>query len=282
MATTSSSADKAWAPDIQAFAPDQVIPDALVLNTTTVSGEVNGDEPAVRVAYVDDATAQFSAEAATIPEAEPGLSEVLVHTAKVTQLIRISREQYQAAGTANLLSASARRAVIREANRAFLAQPAPTAPAVAPAAGLLNITGLFNGGTITDNLDVLTDGIATLEGNEAVPTHIIAAPDAWGWLRKFKTATSSNESLLGAGTNDADRRLLDLPVLVTPSMPSGRLAVVDRTAIVSAVGAVQVATSTDVFFTSDSIGLRVTFRFGANVVRPERIGLFTVTNPVAD
>ncbi len=55
--------------------------------------------------------------------------------------------------------------------------------------------------------------------------------------------------------------------------------IVDRTAIVSAVGPVEVSQSEHVYFASDSIALRCTWRFGANAVHPNRLGKFTVTAP---
>ncbi|WML63206.1 phage major capsid protein [Rhodococcus sp. AH-ZY2] len=276
--TTLTSA-KAWSPDITAFAASEVIPDALVLQTSTVTGRIEGDEPAVRVAYVDDAAAQFVAEGTEIPEDDPALSEVLVHTGKVAQLVRLSREQYSQTGTAQMLSESVRRAVIKKANEAYIAQAAPVAPAVTPPAGLLNVTGIEAGGAVAGDLDALVDLIATLEGNGATPTHILLAPDAWASLRKFKTATGSAQTLLGAGTTDATKSLLDLPVLVSSAMTAGTGLVIDKSAVVSAVGEVQLAVSDQVYFNSDSIGLRCTFRFGANLVRPDRVGTFTVTNP---
>lgn len=278
--TTVNSA-KAWSPDVTAFAPADAIPDALILSTSTVTGRIEGDEPAVRVAYVDDAAATFVAEAATISEADPTLSEVLVHTGKVAQLVRLSREQYGQDRTAEMLAQSVRRAVTKKANEAYLAQAAPVSPAVTPPAGLVNVTGIESGGAVAADLDVLVDLIATLEGNGATPSHILLAPDAWASLRKFKTATGSAQSLLGAGTTDATKSLLDLPVIVTSALSTGSGLVIDKTAVVSAVGDVQLAVSDQVYFDSDSIGVRCTFRFGANVVHPDRIGKFTVTDPAA-
>ena len=278
--TTVTSA-RAWAPDVSTFTPGDVIPDALVLQTSMVLGNIEGDDPAVRVAYVDDATATFTAEADAIPEADPALSEVLVHTGKVAQLVRLSNEQFRQTGTANALSESVRRAVVNKANSAYLAQAAPTSPAVTPPAGLLNVTGIEDGGAVADNLDALVDLFATIEGNGGEVSHLILAPDAWASLRKFKTATGSAVGILGAGTNDAERMLLDVPVIVTSAMSSGTGLALDRTAVVSAVGPVRVATSEHAYFGTDSVGLRCTFRFGANLVRPDRVGKFTVTAPAA-
>ena len=268
--TTDTSA-KAWSPDVQAFAAADVIPEALILQTSTVAGSIEGDEPAVRVAYVDDADAQFTSEGADIPEAEPTLSEVLVHTGKVTLLVRVSREQWQQNGTANVLSDSARRAVLKKANEAYLSQVLPTAPKVTPPGGILNIPGIQDGGEIATNLDALADAFTLVETAGGTVTHILAAPNSWGALRKLKKGTSSNESLLGAGTEDADKRILNTPVLTSNAVPSGKLALIDSAAIVSAAGEVQVATREHAYFGSDSIALRVTFRFGQNLVRPERV-----------
>ena len=276
--TTKTSAD-AWSPDVTGFDPAEAIPEALVLTTSTVAGSVEGDAVAVRVAYVADDTAAFIPEGAPIPEADPELAEVTVFTGKVAQLVRLSREQFSQNGAEEQLAESVARSVTKRANAAYLTQVAPTAPAVTPPAGLLNITGIVSGGAVAADLDVLVDLFAELEGNGATPTHIIVDPVAWASLRKFKAATGSAQSLLGAGTSDAARLLLDVPVVVTPAMTAGTGLVIDKSAIVSAVGEVMVAQSEHAYFDSDSIALRCTWRFGANVVRPDRLGRFTVTAP---
>jgi HK97 family phage major capsid protein len=275
-ATTPNSA-KAWAPDVTAFAPVDAVPDALILQCSTVSGEIVGDEPSLRVAYVVDDQAVFKAEGAELDEREPVLAERLVQTAKVTQLVRLSSEQWQQTNTATQLSQSVSRAITRRANIAFVAEVAPTGPAVAPVAGLVNVSDTVPGGPVVENLDRLVDLIAQLEDNLAVLTHILVDPLGWGELRKFKTATSYNQSLLGAGTSDAARMLLSLPVIVDPAVPDYSGIVLDRNAIVSAVGPVKVATSEHQYFSSDSVLLRATWRFGHVVVRPDRIGMFTIT-----
>lgn len=278
--TTSNSA-AAWSPDVSAFAAVDVVPDALILQTSTVAGVIQGDAPAVRVAYVDDAAATFTAEGVAIDEANPALAEALVYTGKVTQLVRLSREQWSQMGTAEQLSESVRRAVTKKANQAYIAQAAPTAPAVTPPAGLLNISGIVEGDEVADSLDALIDLHAAIEGNGGEPSHLLVDPVGWARIRKLKETTSSNASLIGAGTSDAEKRLLDLPTLVTPAMSASSGMIVDRTAIVSAVGDIEVATSEHVYFNSDSIALRCVWRIGWTVVRANRIGSFTVADPDA-
>lgn len=276
MSQTTLNSAKGWSPDVSAFAPQDVIPDALILQTSTVAGSIEGDEPAVRVVHVNDDEAEFVAEGAEIPLGDPELDETLVYTGKVAQLLKISREQYNTGSAASLLSTSVARAVTNRANQAYVAQAAPTGGNTTPPAGLLNVTGIGTGDPIATDLDPLADAVATIEAAGGTPTHILAAPDAWAALRKLRTGDGSNVSLLGAGTEDADKRVLGIPVLTTPAMPAGRLLMLDRSAVVSAVGTVQVATSTDVYFGSDSVGLRCVWRFGQNVVRPDRIVQLTV------
>ncbi len=108
MATlTTTTADFAWRPDESTFAPADVIPQALLLQTATISGEINGDQPSLHVAFVTDAeSAAYVAEAAAITDSEPGLDEVLVRTRKISRLVSLSNEQFSQEGTAGQVSAS--------------------------------------------------------------------------------------------------------------------------------------------------------------------------------
>jgi len=276
--TTLTSAG-AWSPDLTEVAPEIAVPDALILQTSTVAASIEGDAAVVRVQYVDDATAGFFGEGTIIDTAEPDLSECLVYSGKIAQVIRLSREQFTQPNAANLLSTSVARAVTKAGNLAYVNQVVPTPPALSPPAGLLHVDGIVNGGEIADDLDVLVDMLATLATNGSEPSHILMSPTAWASLRKLKIGVDFNSTLLGTGATDAQKFLLDLPVIVSPAAPADTGCVIDKNAVVSAVGNVQVAQSEHAFFNSDSIAIRCTWRFGANVVKPERIGKFTVAAP---
>ncbi|NNM45139.1 phage major capsid protein [Knoellia koreensis] len=263
--------------DVKGFPAAEILPEALIITSSTKAGFVDGDEPAVRVPFVDfDDDAAFVPEGAAITEADPDMSEVVVNTGKVAVLARVSREQWETGDAADILSSSVQRALLRKANGAFLAQPAPVAPAVTPPAGLLNLAPT-DGGAIAADLDELADAVATIEGANGAATNIIAAPDAWAALSKLKTQTGSNASLLGAGTDAATRQLLGIPVKVSNAMPSGDLLVIDKTAVLSAYGEVKLALSEHAFFASDSLGVRATFRFGQKLVDPARVVKVAVT-----
>lgn len=100
-------------------------------------------------------------------------------------------------------------------------------------------------------------------------------------MAKIKTGTGSAASLLGAGTEAVERRLLGVPVLTTAPMPAGGLLVVDSSRVLTVYGQVRVARSEDAFFTKDVVAVRVTWRVGFNVMRPGRIVRLSTTAPAA-
>src|SRR5699024_8670583 len=110
----------------------------------------------------------------------------------------------------------------------------------------------------------------------ATPTAILLDPLAWAALRKMKTQDGAHTTLLGAGTTDAQKLLLVLLVTVSAALTANTGLIIDSTAIVSAVGPVNIAVDVSVYFTSHSVATRATFRIGWNLVRPERIGTFTI------
>src|SRR5699024_8548301 len=146
---------------------------------------------------------------------------------------RLSQEQYHQQGTAGELSLSVQRAITKKGNEAFLTQPKPTGSNTAPPAGILNIPGIIQGDPITANLDPLIDLVAGLESNGGTPTGILLDPLAWAALRKIKTGTGAQTALLGAGTNDSVKMLLDLPVTVTSALSANSGIVLDSSAIAS-------------------------------------------------
>ena len=83
------------------------------MQCTTVGATVEGDAPAVRVAYIDDDEAQLSDEGDEIPESQPDLAERVIYTSKVTQLVRLSNEQFLQPSTAQNIAQSVARAVTR-------------------------------------------------------------------------------------------------------------------------------------------------------------------------
>ena len=268
---TTTSAAYPWRPDETFFTAGDVVPQALILQTSTVAGSVDGDQPAVRVAYVDDAeSAAYIAEASAITEDDPTLAEIVVRTRKISRLVALSAEQFRQDQTAEQLAQSVSRDLVRKADASYIDDTNPV--------GLQSVAGTVSGGHIGsgDGLDALIDLVAELESNGAVPTHIVMDPLGWAELRKLKVGgVSTNESLLGAGVTDAALLVLGLPVLKSRFITPYHGLVVDSSAVVSAIGPVSIATSEHALFASDSVQLRATWRIGWGVTRPDRIGKFT-------
>ncbi|MGH3262887.1 MAG: phage major capsid protein, partial [Trebonia sp.] len=154
----------AWSPDEQTFAPADVVPQALVLQTATVSAEVNGDQPSLHVAFVTDAeSAAYVAEGAAIDDDKPGLDEVIVKTKKVSRLVSLSNEQFSQTNTAGQVAASVARDLVRLADHSYLGDAGTSGAPM----GLLHATGLVDGDPVVDNLDSLVDLVAQLEQNGA-------------------------------------------------------------------------------------------------------------------
>lgn len=274
-ATTVNSA-AAWRPDLYTFEPINAVPEAAILAHTNVSGTIEGDQPVLRVAYVSDDDAKFYDEGQTFDEAEPELQEALVYTRKFGQLVKLSREQYRQTGTADELARSVARAMTAKADNALLAQAAPVGPATAPVPGLTNWPGIVDAGEISADLDDLIDLEAEVRANGASPTAWILAPTTWAHLRKLRTAETANTNLLGAGTDNSEPRLLSIPVALNSQMPAYSGLLVDRTQVISAVSALEIATDASRYFDSDSVAVRATWRTGHTVPRPNRLGTFTV------
>lgn len=266
----------AWRMDVVGHMAEDVIPDALVLQLSTVAARVEGDAVALRVPLVKDDEAHLVPEGAPIPEAAPELAEALVYTRKIAKLLRISREQFVQEGADRRLSQAAARSIVAKADELFLTGEAdPTTGQ----AGILN-QSIPNVGTLDTDLDALVDAVAASQAAGGDPSHVILSPDLWATIRKVKTAEGAATSLLGVGAADARPLLLGLPVIVNRAMPTGTGAVVDRTDIVAAVSPVQTATSEHAYFGADSMALRATFRFGATVVHPDRHAVFTTAPTV--
>lgn len=268
---TTGTAAYPWRPDTNFFAANEVVGEALILQTTTIAGSVDGDQPAVRCAYVDDAeTADYYDENTEIDESEPVLSEVVVRTKKLARLVNLSSEQFRQDMTAQQVAESVARDLIRKADASFIAD-------VSDPIGILNVPGTVSADAgVFGSLDNLVELLAAIEVSGGNPTHIVLDPLGWASIRNMKVATDYNQTLLGAGTFDAVPMLLGLPVLRSRFIPAYTGLALDARAIVSAVGPVAVATSEHALFSRDAVQLRATWRIGWGVTRPAWIGKFSL------
>lgn len=270
MVNTTLDGPKSLYPDVT-FNAQEIVPEALIYRLTTQTLPIEGDEPAVRVPYVSDAPkATFTNEADPIPESDSEFSEILIHTRKLALLSRNSREAVSYPNAAAMVATSMATAITSAANQALLTNADnPT--------GLLNFTGITAAGPMaTGDLDVLSDAITTIEAAGATANTILMDPASWGALRKLKAATGSAQLLLGSPAEQTERRLFGVPVLVSGQMPAGTILALDSRDVLSSVGEIRMDKSDQFYFDRDSIAYRITWRFGWNVIHPERIAKLTI------
>lgn len=130
---------------------------------------------------------------------------------------------------------------------------------------------------VSGSFDKLVDLEAACRTAGADPSAWIVSPTAWAKPRKLKLGIDFNAGLLGAGTENAVPRLLSIPVVGNAQVPANSVLLIDRTAVIAAASAVEIATSADAYFAGDSIGVRATLRTGHVVPRPERLGKFVMS-----
>lgn len=298
---TTRSDPKGLHPD-ETFIPESVVPGALIHQITTPTVPIEGDAPVVRVPYVTDLpNAVFTNEDTEIEESSAGLDEVKIYTRKLALLHRASRESVANSTAAEIIGKWMTTAVTHAADKYLLtaqeeteqAQEIDTTPMVSGAtgeqvtpeqpkpitwaAGLANYPGHVDAGTMTaGDLDVLSDAITEIEGNGATATHIVMDPKSWGKLRKLKTATGSAQLLLGNPGEQTEKRLFGIPVILSAQLPAGTVLALDRNDILSSTGDIQLSKSTDFYFNRDSVAYRITWRFGWNLIHPNRLAKVTV------
>lgn len=261
-------------PDQSVINVGDAIPDALVLTQSTQAGTVAGDSQTVRVAYVnDDPDADFVKEGANIGQKSPAITELNVQTSKLALLTVISNEAWQNNGIPDLIGTSLGRALTKKADFAFL-QGKPDNAGLG-VTGITNIAGILDGGSLSDDLSPIVDAIAKIGANGGSPTALIMGYDAWGHLLKL-TAKDGRPLIAPDVANSAAPTLFGIPVILNTQAAANTILVIDSSTILSAVGNVSEAVSADRFFDADSVGVRVAFRFGFGIYRPDRNAKITV------
>ena len=275
MAVSTLLNNKAAFPDSTLVDPGNSIPNALILTQSLPSGTIGGDEQTTRIAYVnDDPEAEYVAEGNEIPSKDPRITELLVYTRNVGLITVASNESYKNNGVPEMLGTSLARAITDKADKAFLSDPAP-ASGQHGFTGLINTPGIIDAGNITDSLDPIIDAIATIGTNRGTPSTIIAGYDSWAYMLKLKD--KNGKSLIAPDVaNSPTPSLYGIPVVLTSALTANSVLIIDRTQIVSALGSVSTAVSSERYFEKNSVGIRVMFRFGFGVVRPNRIAKLTV------
>ena len=276
MITTTTNSPEAWRPNVVVnLDPSNYLDDALIMQTGTYVGSVEGDAPQVLIPYVpDDPEATIVVEGEEIPLADVPTDQVALSTHKIAVVTRVSREMTTQPGAADRIAASLSRSVIRKADNVFLANAAdPT--------GLLNVGDVQTVGDLGADVFDAYDAVAAIEADGGTATHLLVNPLDWGALARIPEATGSNRSVLADVHDAATRTLAGVPVIVHSAVPQGTALMLDRNEVLAAYGTLDLARSDDAFFTQDAVAIRATWRIGFGIVRPSRLVRLTVTEPGA-
>lgn len=201
----------------------------------------------------------------------PELAEAAFNTAKLAVLARVSNEQLKQGSTSNVLTNSVSRSLTRGADELLL-----QGNTGASVTGLLDASGVEDGGVLGSDLDTLADALATIEANGGTAAAIVTHPLDYATLRKLKTGEGSHASLLGAAADDIQPRVLGVPVYRSAAARQGTLLVVDPTAVASAISNATISVDTSRYFEYDASAVRGTIRLGASLVREGRAVTLTL------
>lgn len=218
-----------------------------------------------------DVSAAWVAEGEEIAPSDPTFDEIIVTPSKVAALTIISRETAQDTSpqAQQVVGSSISRALIAKVNEAFVGT---VTDAEAPA-GLDKLDGVNEIAVAAiDNLDSFAEAIAEAETNGGNVSAFITDPSTALALATLKASTDANSSLL-----TDPRVVLGRPVIVSKYATAGTVWAVDASTVFAVLhNDVEIAFSTDAFFTSDRVAIRGVIRVGFGFTSPASISKITV------
>lgn len=178
-----------------------------------------------------DPTAAWVAEGAEITPSDPTLQELVVTPPKVAGLTIISRELATDSNpaAAQVVGDGLARDIARRIDQAAFAGLASPAPA-----GLSTLSGVqtYVNAAAFATLDFAAEAISKAETVGATITAFITSPATALALAKIKTASGSNEPVLGKdATSATGRTVLGVPMLVSQYVAANTLWAVDKSRV---------------------------------------------------
>jgi len=219
-----------------------------------------------------DASASFVAEGAEIPVSDPTLSELTVTPSKVAGLTIVSRELADDSDPAasDVVGQSLARDIARKVDQAFFS--AMAAPAPSGLGAVSGVQAIVSASAFT-NLDAFAEAISLSETVGAAPTSFVTNPATALSLARIKTATGSNEPVLGKdATSATSRQILGVPLFVSPSVAANTLWALDSSRVWLVLREdTTVEADRSAYFSSDRVGVRAIMRAGFAFTHPASI-----------
>jgi len=224
-----------------------------------------------------DATAAWVAEGAEIVPSDPTLQELVVTPKKIAGLTVISRELADDSDprAATVVGDSLARDIARRIDQAVFAGLAAPAPA-----GLTTLSGVqtYVAAGAFGDLDFAAEAIAKAETVGANITAFVAGPAVALALAKIRTASGSNEPVLGKdATSATGRMILGVPLFVSEFVAANTLWAVDASRVWLVVrDDASIEADRSVFFTSDRVAVKATMRAAFGFVHPQSVVKVTI------
>ena len=261
-----------------ALLPDQYGPlvvqpalDASVFAQVASLARTSATEYRIPIVAVDP-TAQWVAEGAEIAVSDPTLQELVVTSPKVAGLTIVSRElaDDSTPAAAEVVGQGLARDIARRIDQAAFAGLAAPAPA-----GLSTLTGAqtyVNANAFT-NLDFAAQAISKAEQVGATVSAFVTSPATALALATIKTATGSNQPVLGAdATSATSRQIIGVPLYVSQYVAANTLWAIDRSRVWLVLrDDTKVEADRSVYFTSDRVAVKATMRAGFGFVHPQSV-----------
>ncbi|RYQ44476.1 major capsid protein [Bifidobacterium pseudolongum subsp. globosum] len=271
MSVLKTTITKAAFADTNLLPPEEVIKEAVALNTNcaTPTVTIQGDAPRVRIPYVEtDPTAGVVAEGAEITQTSAALNEIEIATHKVALTIPITNEALTYTDATKLVSTSAANAVTNRVDAMFLSADA----AAGAPAGLAKLDGLTTE-TVTDLKDLapILTVLSKITDNGGEPSALVMRYSVWARLMAL-TAKDGRPLIAPDVTSSAEPRLFNVPVFFNSYAAADTVLALSAKDIFVSASQVEAAVSKDALFTFDSSVMRLVMRFGYGLAHPERIG----------
>lgn len=226
-----------------------------------------------------DPSSAWVAEGSEISPSDATFAEVDVVPAKLAGLTIISRELADDASpqAAETVGQAVARDISRQLDRAYFSSVA--APAPDGLADLAGVTADVVSGTAWANLDGFAAAISDAEQVGATLGYFVTNPATALELLELKDQSGSNRPLLGNDpANPTQRVIFGVPLLVSQYVAADTVWGVPRDRCFVVVREdTRIDVSTDVYFTSDRIGIKATMRVGFAFAHPAAVVKITLS-----
>lgn len=244
---------------VQPVTRQSVALDSSVTSTLTISGQV-GHLPMI----TDDINAAWVNEGQEISPDDMSTTEVEVRTRKIAALTTITNEAVNDADRDVLALAgqSIARDIANRIDLAFFSEPVVASPAPSGLGGITPTA--LNAGAAFTSFDVFALAVSVGDQQGAPITSWVMNPADLVTWQLVKESSSSQRRLMASDPTQPSRSVIEgRPVLTSPAVKSGSIwGMPSSRAFVVRRQGVELARSTDVYFTSDRTALRATMRVG--------------------